>query len=157
MDTKLINRDDVIDAWCERVPEGDREDFRRVIRNLPTVEDKELYQRGFRAGQEEIFRRAKIDEIFTRTVEVRLLDDKTLWVKVGNVEQIGRVIVEDGSIFCRVFYADRAKGEWIDCSEDGYIECPFCHEATNCDGNISELHYCWNCGAELKADMREEE
>lgn len=94
-----------------------------------------------------------IDEIMP-TVEVRLTEDKTLWVKVGNVEQIGRVIVEDGSIFCRVFYADRAKGEWIDMSEDGYVECPFCHEATNCDGNISELHYCWNCGSELRADMR---
>ena len=35
---ELINRDDVIDAWCERVPEGDREDFLRVIRNLPTVD-----------------------------------------------------------------------------------------------------------------------
>ena len=40
MDIKLINRDDVIDAWCERVPEEDREDFRRVIRNLPTVDSR---------------------------------------------------------------------------------------------------------------------
>ncbi len=58
------------------------------------------------------------------TVEVKLTDDKTLWVKVGNVGQIGRVIVEDGSMFCKVFYADSAKGEWIDMSEDGYVECP---------------------------------
>lgn len=51
----------------------------------------------------------------------------------------------------------RPKDNWIDCSEDGYVECPFCHEATNCDGNIEELHYCWNCGAELGVDVRGEE
>ena len=49
------------------------------------------------------------------------------------------------------------KGEWIDCSEEGYVECPFCHHLTNCDDNIKELHYCWNCGAELDVDMRGEE
>lgn len=51
----------------------------------------------------------------------------------------------------------RPTGEWIDHSEDGYAECPFCHEATNCDGNIGELHYCWNCGARLGANVRGEE
>ena len=54
--------------------------------------------------------------------------------------------------------ADRPHGKWIDCSEDGFIECPFCHKATTCDDNIDELHYCWNCGAKLGkggADMRE--
>lgn len=46
---------------------------------------------------------------------------------------------------------DRPQGEWIDHSEDyGYVECPFCHELTNCEDNIDELHYCWNCGAEMK-------
>lgn len=45
---------------------------------------------------------------------------------------------------------ERPQGEWIDHSEDyGYAECPFCHELTNCEGNIDELHYCWNCGAKL--------
>ena len=38
-------------------------------------------------------------------------------------------------------------GRWIDYVEDGYVECPFCHSATNCDGNISELHFCFSCGA----------
>ena len=41
-------------------------------------------------------------------------------------------------------------GEWIDHSEDGYVECPFCEHATNCDGNIEELHYCFWCGAKMK-------
>lgn len=43
------------------------------------------------------------------------------------------------------------QGEWIDHSEDyGYAECPFCEHLTNCEGNIDELHFCWNCGAELR-------
>ena len=48
---------------------------------------------------------------------------------------------------------ERQKGEWIDYTEDGYVECPFCHNATNCDRNKDELHFCFSCGA----DMREVE
>lgn len=44
------------------------------------------------------------------------------------------------------------KGEWIDYSDEGFVECPFCHSATNCDGNKDELHYCFSCGAELRGD-----
>lgn len=45
--------------------------------------------------------------------------------------------------------ADRPQGMWIDHSEDGYVECPFCEHLTNCEDNIDELHYCWNCGAKM--------
>ena len=45
---------------------------------------------------------------------------------------------------------ERKKGKWIDYSDDGYLECPFCHSATNCDGDKDELHYCFSCGAELR-------
>lgn len=45
---------------------------------------------------------------------------------------------------------ERQKGEWIDCTEDGYVECPFCHSATNCDGNKDELHFCFSCGADMR-------
>ena len=45
---------------------------------------------------------------------------------------------------------ERKKGKWIDYTEDGYVECPYCHSATNCDGNKDELHYCYSCGAELR-------
>lgn len=48
---------------------------------------------------------------------------------------------------------ERPQGEWIDYSNEGYVECPFCGSATNCEDNKDELHYCWNCGA----DMRPEE
>ena len=41
-------------------------------------------------------------------------------------------------------------GEWIDYTEDGHVECPFCHSATNCNGDKDELHFCFNCGAQMK-------
>ena len=48
-------------------------------------------------------------------------------------------------------FEKRPRGEWIDHSEDyGYVECPFCHELTSCSDNADELHYCWNCGAEMR-------
>ena len=49
--------------------------------------------------------------------------------------------------------AQPCKGKWIDYSDEGYVECPFCHSATNCDGNKDELHYCFSCGAELRGDL----
>ena len=45
------------------------------------------------------------------------------------------------------------QGEWIDYSEEGFVECPFCHKATTCEDNIDELHYCWNCGAKMKGGV----
>lgn len=47
---------------------------------------------------------------------------------------------------------DRNVGKWINYLEDGFVECPFCKSATNCDGDIAELHYCFNCGAKLEGD-----
>jgi len=44
----------------------------------------------------------------------------------------------------------RPKGEWKKCPDEGFVECPFCEYATNCDDNIDELHFCFFCGAELK-------
>jgi hypothetical protein len=43
-------------------------------------------------------------------------------------------------------------GRWIDHAEEGYVECPFCHSATNCDDNISELHFCFSCGAKMEGE-----
>ena len=48
---------------------------------------------------------------------------------------------------------ERKTGKWIDYSEDGYVECPFCHSATNCDDNIDELHFCFLCGAMMKGEQ----
>ena len=52
----------------------------------------------------------------------------------------------------RAAQPERQKGEWIDYTEDGYVECPFCHNATNCDGNKDELHFCFSCGADMRED-----
>lgn len=46
-------------------------------------------------------------------------------------------------------YEERPKGEWIDYSNEGFVECPFCGSATNCEDNKDELHYCFNCGAAM--------
>ena len=43
-------------------------------------------------------------------------------------------------------------GRWINHVEDGYVECPFCHSATNCDDNISDLHFCFSCGARMEGE-----
>ena len=50
---------------------------------------------------------------------------------------------------------ERKKGKWIDYTEDGYVECPFCHSATNCDGNKDELHFCFSCGADMRGKQDE--
>lgn len=52
-------------------------------------------------------------------------------------------------------YEERPQGEWEDHSDEGYVECPFCHEATNCDDNKKELHFCWNCGADMRGYKNE--
>ena len=47
-------------------------------------------------------------------------------------------------------------GRWIDYTDEGYVECDQCRSATNCDGDIEELNYCWNCGAKMDAQEKEE-
>ena len=46
----------------------------------------------------------------------------------------------------------RTKGHWIDHSDEGFVECSECGSATNCDGNIAELHFCFSCGAEMESE-----
>lgn len=46
----------------------------------------------------------------------------------------------------------RPKGHWIDHSEEGFVECSECGSATNCDGNIADLHFCFSCGAKMAED-----
>lgn len=51
---------------------------------------------------------------------------------------------------------ERKRGRWIDYTEDGYVECPFCHSATNCDGNKDELHFCFSCGADMRGENEQD-
>lgn len=46
----------------------------------------------------------------------------------------------------------RPKMRWIDHSDEGYVECPKCGSATNCDDNITALHFCFSCGAEMRGE-----
>ena len=46
----------------------------------------------------------------------------------------------------------RPQGEWIDYSDDGFVECSVCGCATTCDDNKDELHFCWNCGADMRGE-----
>ncbi len=46
--------------------------------------------------------------------------------------------------------AEPKVGKWIDHSDEGYVECPFCGSLTTCEDNIDELHYCFNCGAKME-------
>jgi hypothetical protein len=59
--------------------------------------------------------------------------------------------------YTKAINEERPQGEWLDYSEEyGYIECPFCRQATTCESNIDELQYCWNCGAHLQKGGAEE-
>ena len=46
--------------------------------------------------------------------------------------------------------AEPKVGKWIDHSDEGYVQCPFCGSLTTCEDNIDELHYCFNCGAKME-------
>ena len=46
----------------------------------------------------------------------------------------------------------RPKGHWIDHSDEGFVECSECGSATNCDGNIADLHFCFSCGAKMEGE-----
>ena len=46
-------------------------------------------------------------------------------------------------------------GKWVDYSDEGYVECPFCDHATNCEDDIDELHYCFYCGAKMESEEQE--
>lgn len=62
-------------------------------------------------------------------------------------------LMRDSSILLELPSVQPRKGKWIDYSDEGYVECPFCHSATNCYGDKDELHYCFSCGAELRGDL----
>lgn len=51
--------------------------------------------------------------------------------------------------------AEPKVGRWLDHSDEGYVQCPFCGSLTTCEDNIDELHYCFNCGAKMERSKDE--
>lgn len=74
-------------------------------------------------------------------------------------DRLGFITMED--IIDQLDYVPSAdahpvvKGKWIDYTDEGYVECPFCHSATNCDDNKDELHFCFSCGADMRGEWDE--
>ena len=91
-----------------------------------------------------------MNDLISRQAAIDALD--------GEIEITGRTNAEAVKGYVRLVKdrlerlpsAQPRNGEWIDYSDEGYLECPFCHSATNCDGDKDELHYCFSCGAELR-------
>ena len=88
---------------------------------------------------------------------MRLIDADALALKLRYMgymdehEEVQEVIDEAPTV------EERKKGKWIDYTEDDYVECPFCHSATNCDGNKIELHFCFSCGADMRGERKEDD
>lgn len=93
-------------------------------------------------------------------------EDKTLWVKVDSTEILdgfGRVIIEDGEHWCKVFYEDgdatptERTGEWITEKDSCEIICSECgYEAFSKDGEWFRSDYCPTCGAKMKGGIENE-
>ena len=103
-----------------------------IIDMAPTVTiDNKAYSQGFKDGKECTL--VSIDAVEDITDRILSIISEMDWEKL--LKEANK----------------RPQGEWIDHSEDeGYLECPICGCLTNCDGNKEELHYCWNCGADMR-------
>ena len=76
------------------------------------------------------------------------LEDGTLWITTDELDNVNRVIVEQG-IWCKIFYQDAVEvvhGEWIDRGKDKIIrwECSVCGRR-----DVHIYNYCPNCGADM--------
>jgi len=56
------------------------------------------------------------------------------------------------NLICQLPSADPKTGKWIDYTDEGFVECPFCHSATTCEDNIDELKFCFSCGADMRGE-----
>ena len=82
-------------------------------------------------------------------IDIPKEDYKTL-SKMSEKEKVNELSYFEKIIANGKPYEERPQGEWIDRSEEGYVECPICGCLTNCEDNIDELNYCWNCGAKMQ-------
>ena len=101
------------------------------------------YQQGFEDGQE------KRNDMAISALEQQPCEDAVSRDAVieathhcGDLQEVRAVVRELPSV-------TQKSGEWIDYSDEGFVECPICGHATNCEDNIDELHYCFYCGAKM--------
>lgn len=106
-----------------------------------------------------------MDDLISRQVAIKAIKEDKIDLTNPNVVAVFKATGDFEKVETQVMTCDRhieilkdlpsaqperQKGEWIDYTEDGYVECPFCHNATNCDGNKDELHFCFSCGADMR-------
>ena len=72
-------------------------------------------------------------------------DEEDIYIKVSDAVQLLRELPS----------VTQKSGKWIDYRDDGFVECPFCGHATNCEDDIDELHYCFYCGAKMESEDKE--
>ena len=65
--------------------------------------------------------------------------------KIGAKSELGETALD---MAIKALEKEPRKGHWID-HDEGYVECSNCGSATNCDGNIADLHFCFSCGAKM--------
>ena len=92
-----------------------------------------------------------MDDLISRQAAISHVDDVPYIKERPNVGLLWKAWIES----LPSAQPERKKGKWIDYTDDGYVECPFCHSATNCDGNKDELHYCFSCGADMRGEQYE--
>ena len=71
------------------------------------------------------------------------------WLQPHSANETPKLL-DDAANAIEELSKERKTGKWISYIEDGYLECPFCGAATNCDGDESELHFCFSCGAKME-------
>lgn len=87
--------------------------------------------------------------------DATLRDGEVRALKMHNTKLSSVIQMIRGNLRKAPTIEERKTGKWIDYSDEGYVECPFCHSATNCDGNKDELHYCFSCGADMRGKTDE--
>lgn len=62
--------------------------------------------------------------------------------------------VQDAVEQCVNYIKYSGVSRWINCIEDGYVECPVCGHLTTCwnEDGIEDLHYCFWCGTRMEVD-----
>ena len=101
------------------------------------------YKVGYESGMKDLEQQPCRDAISRCNPSCVNCIHKTVCFRLGNF------VDSDYAEKCGDFLTESPSVAWIDYRDDGFVECPFCGHATNCEDNIDELHYCFYCGAKM--------